>query len=136
MEFDRTDLENIIKNSPVFVRPELYAVAKLSDYPEVNAFCIARDDDEISIIIEESRLSLVQYTDVQSGFRLLEVRPALPFFALGFLAKITNTIAQKGLNVLAVSTFSKDYVLVRDEGLNMALEGLAGVGFIIKKISN
>ena len=56
----------------------------------------------------------------------------MPFVAKGFLAKVTNTIADKGLNVLIVSTFSNDYALVKEETHKIAIEVLKDIGFPIE----
>jgi hypothetical protein len=52
--------------------------------------------------------------------------------ATGFLAKISKTIADKKLNILIVSTFSKDYVLIKEDCFKDAIKALEEVGFSIK----
>ena len=54
---------------------------------------------------------------------------ALPFYAVGFLAKIAKAIAAKNLNILIVSTFSKDYLLIREEKYKTAVKALKETGF-------
>ena len=65
-------------------------------------------------------------------FKLFEVRPHTPFLAVGFIATITKSIADKGINVLVVSTYSKDYLLIKEEKSNYAIEALRELGFKLK----
>ena len=65
-------------------------------------------------------------------FKLFEFKVSIPFLAPGFLAKISKTIADKSLNILIVSTFSKDYALIREEDFKVAVKALEEVGFSIK----
>ncbi len=131
MDFERHDLENIIKHSTVTVLPGLYAIAKSTKIPETPVFCMASDEDEVTIIVEESHLNTISYDEMKGGFRLVEIRVALPFLAIGFLAKITATVAQQDQNVLVISTYSKDYLLIRDEGSEKVKRALSDVGFIV-----
>ena len=51
--------------------------------------------------------------------------------AKGFIACVTRAIADRNLNVLVVSTFSKDYVPVREEALAEAVAALRELGFAV-----
>jgi hypothetical protein len=47
-------------------------------------------------------------------FKLPEIKVSQPFVAKGFPEKVTGIVAGEGLNILIISTFSKDYALVRE----------------------
>jgi hypothetical protein len=49
--------------------------------------------------------------------------------AKGFISCITQAIAERDLNVLVVSTFSKDYFLVREESIGSAVTAFRDLGF-------
>ena len=50
---------------------------------------------------------------------------------MGFLAKISSTIAEKNINILLVSTFSKDYVLIAEKNISEAIKALEEAGFTV-----
>ena len=84
------------------------------------------------MVTEEKNLPFVKYEEEVKWFKLIEIKVSLPFLAKGFLAKITEVIAEKNLNVLVISTFSKDYILVYEETYEIAIEALKSAGFPIE----
>ena len=67
-------------------------------------------------------------------WKLLEIQVSMPFIATGFLAKVTSTVATKDLNILIVSTYSKDYALVREDNIATATQALRDIGFPIRTL--
>ena len=94
---------------------------------------MARDEDEVTVVTEEANVGYIAYDSDVKWFSLIEIQVSLPFVAKGFLAAVTGAIAGKDLNVLAVSTFSKDYFLVREESLQTALGGLEEDGIPVAR---
>lgn len=125
-------LDEVIKSSQVIVHKGRYAYLKSKNNELGNHFLVSQDKDEITIITEENNLPNENYEKDVKWFKLIEIQVSMPFVAKGFLAKITKTIADKDLNVLVVSTFSKDYILVREETANIAINALKEVGFPVK----
>ena len=129
-------LDEVIRSSEVIVRSGRYAYLKAGppadrgEPVELGAhFLVARDADEITVVTEEANLGALDLADAVKWFRLIEIRVSQPFAAPGFIARVTRAIADRGLNVLAVSTFSKDYFLVREESTDTAVAALRDVGF-------
>jgi|SRR3989339_722070 len=125
-------LTEVIKASPVIVHPGRYAYLKSQDKQLKDHFLICQDADEITIVTEEKNLNKTQYEKAVKWFKLLEFRVSLPFQAPGFLAKIAQTIANQKMNILLVSTFSKDYALIREEDFSVAVKALSEIGFSIQ----
>jgi hypothetical protein len=48
---------------------------------------------------------------------------------VGFLATISQAIAEAQLNPLIIATYSKEYLLIREDGFKKALEVLKKLGF-------
>jgi len=126
-------LEEVIKTSKVLVHKGRYAYLKGTQEPVGNHFLVSKDKDEITIVTDEKNVNDVKFTESVKWFKLIEIKVSLPFVAKGFLAKVTKTITDKNLNVLVVSTFSKDYILVREETYEVAVEALKKVGFPIEE---
>lgn len=125
-------LENIIKSSKVVVRHGRYAYLKAQEDAINNHFFISKDDDEITVVTEEKNVSKIKYDESVKWFKLIEIKVSTPFLCEGFLAKITKAIADKNLNILVISTFSKDYILIREEACEIAIKALEKVGFTVE----
>jgi hypothetical protein len=60
----------------------------------------------------------------EPGYRVLRVEDKLEFSAIGVLSSILNPLAAAGVNILSVSTFDTDYILVPSSKLEAALAAL------------
>ena len=128
----KATLDEVIKSSNVVVHSGRYAYLKAKETDINGHFLVAKDQDEITVVTEEKNLTHVEYDEDVKWFKLIEIKVSLPFVAKGFLAKVTKTVADEGLNVLVVSTFSKDYILVREETYKTVVEALKRVGFPVE----
>ncbi len=127
-------LTEVIHNSPAVLLPERYAVAKVNDVPEgVPFFIVTRDSDEITVIATEEQLERLCCVSVEKWFRLVEFKVSVPFEAPGFLAAIAHIAADVGINVYIVSTYSKDYVLIREHEIDAAVAAFKSIGFWVKE---
>ena len=125
-------LDEVIKTSTVIVHAGRYAYLKAKGKQSGDHFLVSQDKDEVTIVTEEGNLESVNYDSAEKWFKLIEIQVSAPFVATGFLAKVTGAIAAKNLNLLVVSTFSKDYILVREEEHEIALQALSEAGFPLK----
>jgi len=126
-------LNEVIKSSPIIVHSGRYAYLQGQESEIKDHFLICKDKDETTIVTEEKNIANTKYEKDVKWFKLFEIKVSVPFLAPGFLAKISKTIADKGLNILFVSTFSKDYVLIREEDSEIAIEAFKEIGFTIKE---
>ncbi len=119
-----------IRNSPVRLMPGRYAVLRCADVPDGTGwFMITRDPDEVTVIVEESAILESRALETDGGYRILEIKVATGFESVGFLATVTRALAEAGVSILVVSTYSKDYVLVKEESVAAGLKALSGIGF-------
>ncbi len=127
-------LEDVIRTSPVEITPGRYAVVRLAQpCPLADHFLVCRDADETTLIAPEAHVPWDIALATETWFRLHAIRMAAPFAAPGFLARVTAAIARRGINVFVVSTFSKDYVLLKEEDLEAGAAALAESGFTIRQ---
>ena len=123
-------LNEVIQSSRVVVRRGRYAYLKATAQTELaDHFLIAQDRDEVTVVTEESNLARTSFEAAVKWFKLIEIQVSQPFVAKGFIASVTQAIANQDLNVLVVSTFSKDYLLVRQESIETAVAVLQDLGF-------
>jgi len=125
------DLEEVIKTSTVIVHKERYAYLKSNVAPQAPCFMVSKDKDEVTVVCDELSMQNIPHTEAVKWFKLLEIKVSQPFVAKGFLAKVSKTVADEDLNILIISTFSKDYALVREETHIKAVEALQRAGFPI-----
>ena len=87
---------------------------------------VARTDKELSIVCPTS--FGVQADESSSPWRALEVAGPLDFSLVGILATLTETLAEVGVSVFAISTFDTDYLLVPGDQLDRATAALRHAG--------
>ena len=117
--------------SEIIIQPWRYAYLKTDTQVIGDHFLVSKDADEVTIVTEEKNMDSVNFSQATKRFKLYEIRPVTPFLAVGFIATVTRAIADQELNVLVVSTYSKDYILVKEETSNNAAEALKKLGFKI-----
>lgn len=70
----------------------------------------------------------------KDDYALIALNVSTPFYSVGFLATVSTAIAEHGMNILIISTFSKDYIMVREDKLDEARQVLIQMGFKENKI--
>lgn len=128
------ELQKIIRKSIFSIQKGSYIYAKVSsDLNFDNCFMLSRDKDEITAVFREEKIDQFEVIERNKDlYRLIELKVSLPFYAVGFLAAVSGAIAKSGMNDLIVSTYSKDYVLVRDDCIDKARNILLDLGFTAK----
>ena len=83
---------------------------------------ITRTADELSIVCPEE--AVPPDTLVEEDCRALVIPGPIPFEATGVMAALATPLANAGIPIFAISTYDTDYVLVRSQNLELALEVL------------
>jgi len=107
-----------------------YIYAKVKSVPPLsNHFFISQDDDEITIVTDEKNLDSLDLIEKNNNlWRLVSLNLATPFMS-GTLSTINSACAEKSLNNLVISTYSKDYIIVKDSQIDQIKEVLKRLGF-------
>ena len=109
-------------------------VCKVADISDINMsddfYFIGKTDEEISLVCrtEETPEKTVERDDGWKGFRIQGV---LDFSLIGILSKLSGILAEHKIGIFAVSTYNTDYILVKEENFEKALDVLAGEGYEI-----
>lgn len=124
-------LQEIIKQSTFEVIDGRFIYAKVERIPPFrDHFMISQDEDEITVVTREENLKQLDLIEKNKDFyKLVALNVSVPFYSVGFLATVSSAIAKAGMNILIVSTYSKDYIMVREEHVPKAKEVLLGLGF-------
>lgn len=111
-----------------------FSVCKVKDYSLVDLgaeYCfIGKTDEEDSLVCATSDVpsNVVERDGWWRGFR---IQGMLDFPLIGILAGIAETLAENGISIFAISTYNTDYVLVKKESYQRALDILERSGYEI-----
>lgn len=93
-------------------------------------FFIGKTDKELSLVCltKHAPLDAIERDDGWKGFRIQGI---LDFSLIGILAPITTLLADHQIGIFAVSTYNTDYILVKKESFDKALDVLAHAGYSV-----
>lgn len=106
----------------------------MEDYSLVNLDSeysfIGKTDEEKSLVCITSEVpaNVIRRDD---GWRAFRIQGILDFSLIGILAKIATVLADNGISIFAVSTYNTDYVLMKKENYQKALDVLNALGYRI-----
>ena len=125
------DLKKIIENSSFVVHEGKFVYTKVKTVPTIDKhLLVSKDADEITVVTKEENLSDLDIIERnKDDYCLIELRVSVPFYSVGFLATVSSTVAKEGMNILIISTYSKDYIMVRVEHTEKATQALINLGF-------
>ncbi|HEU4889258.1 MAG TPA: ACT domain-containing protein [Thermoanaerobaculia bacterium] len=91
---------------------------------------ITRDEYELTVVTKEEHLGDVDVLDINAErWLLLAIDCANPFYCVGFIARISAVLSGAGMDILVVSTFSCDWVFVKEDDGPRAADLLRAEGF-------
>lgn len=111
----------------------IYGVARLDSGMEIPDWAkgeftsITSTPDELSVTCSEEYIP--EKVRCESGWRVLKVIGPLDFSLVGILSRISGIMAKEGISIFAISTFDTDYILVKDEKIEAAVNALKAEGF-------
>ena len=117
--------------------PYNLTVCKVEDISAINLsaeiFFIGRTDEELSLVCrtEDVPENTVEHDDGWRGFRIEGV---LDFSLIGILSKLSTILAENQIGIFAVSTFNTDYILVKEENFDLAMDVLAAAGYEVTEV--
>lgn len=116
--------------------PHALTVCRLADASEIDLkndfYFLARTDEELSLVCrtEDAPANTAARDD---GWRAFRIDGVLDFSLIGILSNISAILAENKIGIFAVSTFNTDYILVKEENFERALQVLAEKGYTIVK---
>ena len=110
------------------------SVCKVTDISDIDLssdfFFIGKTDEELSLVCktEDTPIKAFERDDGWRGFRIQGV---LDFSLIGILSRLSGILAEHKIGIFAVSTYNTDYILVKEENFERALEVLASEGYTV-----
>lgn len=111
-----------------------FSVCKVKDYSLVNLegeyVFVGKTEEENSLvcITEEVPPNTTQRDDGWRGFR---VQGVLDFSLVGILSEISGVLAEQDISIFAVSTYNTDYIFIKEENYQKALDILKSSGYTV-----
>jgi hypothetical protein len=99
--------------------------APIPTWPSGAFVSITRTPDELSIVCDDA--SVPEGVRAERDWRALRVEGPIPFEVTGVAAAITTALANAGISVFLVATFDTDYVLVKANVFERAMEALKNI---------
>lgn len=112
--------------------PYNLTVCKVEDISAINLsaefFFIGRTDEELSLVCrtEDAPENMVERDDGWKGFRIEGV---LEFSLIGILSKLSTILAENQIGIFAVSTYNTDYILVKEDNFDRAMDVLTSAEY-------
>jgi hypothetical protein len=107
---------------------ETFAVVKAKESVE-GAFANINDGNEITVIIDETKLSENSVIKIEKGWKLIAFDMVFPFEMVGFISKISKVLADNKISIFVISSYSTNHILIKRENLEKTVELLEGLGF-------
>lgn len=121
--------EDFFQNSRIRVWPGTFSVIQARK-PEPGHVMVFIDREEVTVVAATGAVASENIIREETGWKILTFDAVLPFELTGFLAAVTAGLAEAGVAVFAISSFSTDHLLVKEEKLEEALEALEKMGIM------
>lgn len=92
-------------------------------------YSITKTDEELSIVLDED--IDIQGDIIEYNWRAIKIVGILDFSLIGILSKISAILAQAEIAIFAISTYNTDYILLKSNKLEHAVEVLKQSGYEI-----
>jgi len=132
---------DLLRGAKIVVAPETFTLMSLNrndfagllNHPNISPsgdapYMILWDQHEVTLMLNHLDFAAVKESvpkaKIENGFRLLTFDLVMDFGVVGFLAEVSKILAKEGIAISAISAFSRDHILVRQEKLASALKAL------------
>ena len=111
---------------------EAFSVCKIKSIDEINfedSFCfVGKTDEELSLVCA-TKFVPSETIEREDGWRGLRIEGVLDFSLIGILSKLSTILAKEQIGIFAISTFSTDYLLTKEENFEKAVKALEARGY-------
>ena len=116
--------------------PHKYAVCQLHPDKHIPYWALlgdfvslTRTHEELSIVCQQDNVP--DDIEAERGWRCLQVQGAFDFSAAGVHASLAIPLAEADISVLAIATYATDYLLIKEQNVERALQVLEQAGHYI-----
>jgi len=92
---------------------------------------VTRTSDELSIVCDEANVP--QGVTCERGWRAFKLEGPFNFGLTGIMRAVADPLADAGVSIFTQSTYNTDYVMVKEEQVEQAVEALKESGHYVKR---
>ena len=111
-----------------------FTICKVSDYSCVDlntAYCFIEKTEEENSLVCLTNDVPQNVLEQEDGWKAFYIHGILDFSLVGILSDIARVLAEADISIFVVSTFNTDYVFMKKENYEKALELLKLQGYMI-----
>jgi hypothetical protein len=138
---ETAEVTELLRRTRVEVAPATYFLIglrhedwqRLLENPELSPrgsspFMLLRDEREVTLLLDEADWQTMRHAArdarIEGNFRLLTFDIEIGWQVVGYLARVTEILAAANVPVGALSAFSRDHLLIKQDDLGKALRVL------------
>ncbi len=111
-----------------------FSVCKVADDSQVDLnaeYCfIGKTDAENSVVCLSAHVP-ENATVCEHGWKAFRIKGILDFSMIGVLSDISAVLAKNQIGIFVISTYNTDYIFVKKESFDPALQALAAQGYTV-----
>lgn len=113
-----------------------FSICKVEDYSLVDLdrefTFIGKTDNENSLVCITKDVP-PNTTQRDDGWKAFRICGTMDFSLIGILSSISGTLAKNGIGIFAISTFDTDYILIKTDDFQRAMDALIDAGHTFSK---
>mgnify|MGYP000892169953 CR=1 FL=1 len=113
-----------------------FSICKVKDLSQIDysdKFCfVGKTDEELSLVCSTD-LVPENAIECDNGWRAFRIQGVLDFSLIGILSKLSTLLAENKVGIFVVSTYNTDYVLIKEENFEKAINVLECNGYVIER---
>ncbi len=117
------------------ILPNDFSICKIKNLNDINYedefVFIGKTDEELSLVCSTEYVPQ-EYIECDNEWKGFRIEGILDFSLIGILAKISSVLAENGISIFAVSTYNTDYILLKSDKFDKAIEILKNSNYIFK----
>lgn len=113
-----------------------FAICKLQSLDSVDLSkkftFVSVTDDEFSLVCNASNIP-ANTVDIEYGWKGLKIEGILDFGMIGVISKISTLLAEEDISIFVISTFNTDYILLKSDCFDKAVNILCTNGYSVQR---
>ena len=117
--------------------PDRYAICRLAPTEPLPEWATAQDfvsisrtPDELSIVCPEQNVP--SGVNAAKGWRILKCEGPLDYALTGIMASLAEPLADAGVPIFPIATHDTDYVLIKEQQVDVAVHALTSYGHAVR----
>lgn len=124
-------VEDYFKAAKAYAWKEKFAITKAKS-PDKKAFANIADKDEITVIIDQSKIDSENTIEAEKDWKILTLDIIFPMNVIGVTAKIATALAKSGINIMPIAAYSKDHFLIKEKNITKAKQVFKDIGIVVE----